>query len=167
MSKTGPKPTPSNVVKLNGGKSTTHRPEQESLETFTEIPTCPRWLSKYAKDKWKEITVELERYELISTLDKDALTIYCDSYGVFREMCEQIKALTGVDTSDPESEEQNKIFGTIQLTPKGYQTVSAYWIIRNKAAEQMMKIGEQFGLTPSARVRVNTHNPDQGELDFD
>lgn len=164
MSKPGPKPAANNVVRLNGGEHTTHRPERGEIKTQTEIPACPRWLSKYAKEKWKEITTELARYELIASLDKDALTIYCDSFGVFREMCEKIQQLTGIDTNQPDAGMQ---FGTIQLTPSNYKTVSAYWIVRNKAAEQMLKIGEQFGLSPSARVRVSPFNPNQGELNFD
>src|SRR3990170_1398758 len=164
MARPGPKPMPDNVVRLTGGSDKTHRPLPESIKTETEIPTCPSWLSSMAKTKWKEITKELARYDLISTLDKDALTIYCDTYGTFRQMCEEIQRLTGIDTS---TEEGEKKYGVIQLTPGNYKTVSAYWIVRNRSVEQMLKIGEQFGLTPSARVRVNPINPDQGNLNFD
>lgn len=162
--KPGPKPSPANVVALKGGSQTTHRPLPGEIKTDVEVPACPAFVraNKCAKKHWDYIVHQLKRYELISRLDQAALVGYCTAYAHF-QMAEE---MIGIKTEfDGKGEILNH--GLIQATPQGYSQVSPWWVIRNKALEQMIKIGDLFGMTPSGRVRINPINPNQGQLNFD
>ena len=82
MGARGPKPLPSNVHMLRGNPS--KKPSHELLDGFqpqVEIPDCPPHLLPEARKEWRRITPELERYGLISKIDRAALALYCAGLG--------------------------------------------------------------------------------------
>lgn len=44
--------------------------------------------------------------------------------------------------------------GLVSVTPSGYEQMSVWVQIRNRAYDRMMKFAAEFGLSPSARSRV-------------
>ena len=81
MGARGPKPLPANVHLLRGNPSKLPLGDLvDALQPEVEIPHCPRHLLPEARKEWKRITPELERYGLISKLDRGALSLYCQAW---------------------------------------------------------------------------------------
>ena len=81
MGQRGPKPLPGNVHLLRGNAS--KKPLGALLDEFqpeVEIPSFPSWIWPEAKKEWKRISGELERYGLVSKLDRAALVLYCQAW---------------------------------------------------------------------------------------
>lgn len=147
MGARGPKPLPANVHLLKGNPSKLPADKlRDQLQPETEVPKCPPHLSAEAKREWKRITVELERYGLVSQMDRSALAVYCQAYGRWVNAEKRIKAL-GED-------------GLVDETPNGYKQIGVWLQISNRAVEQMHRFLAEFGMTPSSRSRV-TPSPQQ------
>jgi P27 family predicted phage terminase small subunit len=114
------------------------------------LPKAPQHLSDEEKEKWKLTVRELHPLGLVTTIDKDALAMYCVIY------VRWIKA-----------EKMVRDKGEIIKTAAGNIIQNPYLSIANRALEQLNKLGAEFGMTPSSRSRVMTEliNPDQ-ELEW-
>jgi hypothetical protein len=72
----------------------TLRPDRHNLnepKPEAEIPDCPPHLQGEAREEWNRITSELSGLNIISKLDRAALTAYCFSYAQWVEACEKLK----------------------------------------------------------------------------
>jgi P27 family predicted phage terminase small subunit len=137
----GRKPTPTalKVLKGNPGK----RPLNETEPRPTGHLTCPSHLSKVAKTEWKRIVKEVKAIGLLTSVDRAALTAYCESWSRYVEASENIQK-----------------FGSVIKSPNGYPIINPYVSIANKALEMIFKYGVEFGFTPSSRSRLHV-NPVQ------
>lgn len=108
--------------------------EEAEVEPGAEPPS---WLSPAALAHWKPASEQLDKAGLLSNVDADALGLYCDSLATFEEATKQITRT-----------------GRIIKSPSGYPMQSPWLAIQNKAKEQMMKLQQEFGKTPSARSRI-------------
>lgn len=147
---------PANVHALRGNPS--KKPLAHMLDGVhpeVEIPGCPAHLQPEAKKEWKRVSVELEALGLISKIDRGALAAYCSAWAetVF---CE--KKIAELNAADPKGEA-----GLVGITPSGYQQMSVWVQIRNRAYERMMKFAAEFGMSPSARSRV-TASENTGQI---
>ena len=86
--------------------------------------------------------MDLRAARLITQLDMAPLAAYCDAWGEYVQAREQI--------AKPAAEGG----GFMVKTPNDYEVQSPWVAIANKAFERMLKVGVEFGLTPSARNRV-------------
>lgn len=210
MGQRGPRPLPKNVHQLRGNPS--KLPLQALLDTLQpeiEIPGCPSHLMPEAKKEWRRITPELERYGLISKLDRAALALYCQSWAQLvyaekqlarSEALATARKRAAIDKAALEARQQARQDGVAagydeatiaeaeQLagdaaaeaveanwtggdgwtvpTPNGHMTYSPYWVMANRAREQVDKFLAAFGLSPSSRGRVNPSNLRQQQLDL-
>lgn len=170
MGDRGPKPLPSNVHQLRGNPS--KKPQISLLDEFSpdvDIPDCPPWLWAEAKKEWKRITPELERYGLISKIDRAALTLYCQAWSEYVWAKKQLaKKMAEAAKAAEEAEKNGKVYtggdGFMLPTPNGSFTYSPYWVAANKAADQVDKFLQSFGLSPSSRSRVSVSSNRQGTL---
>lgn len=170
MGQRGPKPLPSNVHFLKGNPSKkTAAQLMDSLQPEIEIPGCPPHLFQEAKKEWKRITPELQRYGLISKLDRSALALYCQSWAmlVYAEM--QLKRAMKIAeekkaAAEARGEEWAGGDGMVVITTNGNMVYSPYWVMANRAREQVDKFQANFGLSPSSRGRVNPSNFLQASL---
>lgn len=110
------------------------------------MPRPPEHLSDDEKAKWKLTVKELFPLGLITTIDKDALAMYCVIY------VRWLKA-----------EKMVREKGEIIKTAAGNIIQNPYLSIANRALDQLNKLGAEFGMTPSSRSRVKADvlNPDQ------
>ncbi len=110
------------------------------------LPRAPGYLSDDEKKKWKSITSELYALGLITTVDVDALAMYCTVFARW------IKA-----------EKMVREKGEIIKTAAGNIIQNPYLSIANRALDQLNKLGAEFGMTPSSRSRVKADltDPDQ------
>lgn len=164
MGQRGPKPLPSNVVRLigNPSKKPTHQ-LMDSLQPEIEIPGCPAHLLSEAKKEWKRITPELQRYGLISKLDRAALCLYVQCWAelvwaekMLRRKMNQAAIL--IAEAEAKGEEYDGGDGMVEKTTNGNLIYSPYYIIANKARNQVDKFLSSFGMSPSSRGRVNQSN---------
>lgn len=114
-------------------------------------PKCPVWLPKSAKRYWKEIAPELEKAGLISLLDGAVFAAHCDSVGRFEEVTRRLKELDDL----------------LDKTPQGYMVQSALFTVRNKLWDQVLRSGQEFGLSPASRSKVKDAKQQQLPLQGD
>lgn len=156
MGQRGPKPLPANVHALRGNAS--KKPLAQLLDGIhpeISIPGCPPHLQPEAKREWKRVSVELEALGLISKIDRGALSGYCSAWA---ETVHCERKISEYNNADPKGEA-----GLVGTTPSGYQQMSIWVQIRNRAYDRMMKFASEFGMSPSARSRV-TASENDGQL---
>jgi len=170
MARPGPTPLPSNVHSLRGNPS--KKPLHELLDDFqpqVEIPSCPPHLWAEAKKEWKRITPLLQRYGLVSKIDRAALALYCQTWArwVWAEQMltrAQRDAARRMKDADDRGEVYTGGDGLTVPTPGGHVTYSPHWVIANKAMEQVHKFLHSFGMKPDARSAVTLSTNRQPEL---
>ena len=135
-------PVPSKIKKLRG----TYRKDRvvpAEPQPAAIPPNPPRWLSRYARSEWRYIVLKLEELGLAAKIDRAELAAYCEAYANFREATEQLKTAPRV-----------------VKTYNGNYVQSPWVSIQNKAAEAMHRYAQQFGMSPSARTRINVAQPE-------
>lgn len=151
---------PANVHMLRGNPSKKSMADLlGELQPVVEIPGCPRHLMPEARKEWKRITVELERYGLISKLDRATLALYCQAWARWVWAEEQLaRSQTLAADKRAEVEGRGEVYtggdGLTLPTPNGHLTYSPHWVMSNKAAEQVYRFREAFGLGPDVRSKV-------------
>jgi phage terminase small subunit len=170
MGQRGPKPLPGNVHQLRGNAS--KKPLGAILDEFrpeVEIPDFPSWIWPEAKKEWKRVSFELERYGLVSKLDRAALVLYCQAWAkmVWAERM-LARAMKDADAARVAAEEAGEAYsggdGLMVKTANGNFTYSHHWVVGRHAAAEVKRCLDLFGLSPSARSRVTTSDNRQGSL---
>lgn len=170
MGSRGPQPLPANVHRLRGN------PSKKSLDSLfeefqpeVEIPDAPRWLWPEAKKEWKRVTVELERYGLISKLDRAALVLYVQAWARLVWAEQQLsrsmaKAEENRAAAEARGEEWKGGDGIMVPSPNGSFQYSHHWVVQRRAAQEVHWYLQSFGLSPASRGRVTQSNNRQGSL---
>jgi P27 family predicted phage terminase small subunit len=157
MGQRGPKPLPANVHLLHGNPSKKSLAElYEGIHPEVVIPKCPPHLQAEARKEYKRVSVELESLGLISQIDRAALAAYCSAWAEYA-FCE--KKIADLNAADPDGEK-----GYVTTTPSGYQQMSIWVTIRNRALYLMKNFGAEFGMSPSSRSRVSQSENRQQQL---
>lgn len=146
----GPQGKPTELKVLEGNRG--HRPLDLSLVFRPEVglPSVPKYFTPEALKAWKRITPELLKYNLISTVDHDALAMLCRTVGrveiLEHSMFAKMKALRndGKDVSE----------AFMDQTPNGMRIQSALYQVLNKEQEKLHSLLKTFGLRPDARAGV-------------
>ena len=135
----GRKPKPTELKKLAGnpGKRPLNRNEPKPGDKSK--PTCPRYLGKTAKREWRRIAGELYEMGILTKIDQTMLAAYCQAFGRWVDAAEQLET-TG---------------GEILVSSNGNLYQNPWLAIVNRSMEQMAKLAAEFGLSPSARSRLN------------
>ena len=143
----GPKPTPTAKLKLHGSwraNLNKHEPKPK-----TQTPTCPSHLSTEAKREWRRMSPQLKKLGLLAKIDRAALAGYCQSYARWVKAEKEI-----AKTSE------------VVKAPSGYPIQNPWLPVANKALKQVESFIKEFGLSPSARTRVEIEKPEEeDELD--
>ncbi len=170
MGQPGPKPLPGNVHALRGNPS--KKPMGQLLDEFkpeVEIPDFPSWIWPEAKKEWKRISAELEKYGLVSKLDRAALVLYCQAWAKMvwaeRQLSRAMKlAEEAREKAEAAGVEYTGGDGLMIKTAGGNFTYSHHWVVGKHAASEVKRCLDLFGLSPSARSRVSTSDNRQGTL---
>lgn len=146
----GRKPIPTNLKIVKGTsrvcRINTHEPEPEKSDNTA----APCTLSSDAKDHWAEIAKELNNCGILTNLDKDALSVYCELYVHWLDACDMLNS-KGMVIADPRHVNLKDEDGNRVVVP----ILSPYFTALLKISEQMKKLLCEFGMTPSSRTRVN------------
>ena len=134
----GPNRQPTALTILKGNPSKRPLPENEP-KPKVGTPRAPKHLSDVAKKHWRKVVHELAAAKIMTCLDTDALSLYCEAYARWIDANEHLQK-----------------YGTVVKSPKGFPMQSPYLSISNKAFEQMKAMLNEFGMTPASRTKVQT-----------
>ena len=140
MGRRGPAPKPVTVHELNGNpgkRSLKNKPRPEA-----QAPRCPKSLTPDATRVWKRIVPQLERMGVLATVDRDALVAYCRTFARW-EAAEDFLEKHG--EVYPIRDESGKV--------RYMQQFPQVSISRN-LLQMLRSYQQEFGLTPSARSRI-------------
>ena len=140
MAPPGRRPTPTPILRLHGSRRADARKGEPQPELGA--PDCPSWLDDEAKAAWEDIAPQLERMGVLTRIDKRALARYCDAWMRWRAAVDFIKRHG--DTYPLKDESGRTKY--LQQFPQ----VS----IANKLATELLRLEQEFGMTPSARTRI-------------
>lgn len=132
----GPRPTPSNLVRLRGNPGK-RAPNDDEPQPEAKLPPCPKTLQGEARREWFRMGKQLLGLGLVTEIDKAALSLYCTAWGRYAD-----------------AEAQLQQYGTVIIAPSGFPVQSPYLAIANKALEQCRRLLIEFGMSPSSRSRV-------------
>jgi len=138
MGKRGPAKTPTNILKLRDawrGKRRKGEPQPQPHGT-----SCPRSLSQGAKAVWRRLAPQLAAMNLLGKTDREALARYCEYVSFWQEVTAAIS--------------QHKLAVLAKNS-------NAAWGLRAslQLADVLLRLEQQFGLTPSARANLATDIP--------
>lgn len=145
MATRGPKPTPTHLklVKGNPGKRTLNK--REARPPPAE-PMPPAWLSDDAKVEWGRQMGALMRCGLMTEIDRAAFAAYCQAYG---RWAQAERAITKMG-------EKDLLTGALMIkTSNGNAVQNPLVGTANRSMELMLRAAAEFGMTPSARSRID------------
>lgn len=157
-----PKPTVLKLLEGNPGKRALNL--ADGVNPRVEIPSPPAHLGKEAKKEWKRIAPLLEELGLISGLDRAALGLYCQSLGRLSDLEEAFNGMVAIHVAAGMSYPDAVFAASVTKTPSGYEQQS---VIVNLIASHRLQVHRHlahFGLSPSARARVQPSNYVQPSL---
>ena len=170
MGTRGPQPLPANVHRLRGNPSKKSAAELfDDFNPEVEIPSAPKWIWPEARKEWRRIGAELERYGLISKLDRAALVLYCQSWArlVWAETM-LARAMRIAEDRRIETEERGEEWkggdGIMVPSPNGSLIYSHHWVVQRRSAQEVHWYLQSFGLSPASRGRVKTSDNRQATL---
>lgn len=109
------------------------------------VPRCPPWLTPEAKKHWRRLIPLLASMNILKITDAEAIARYCHLWHRWRK-AEEFLGANG--ECYPLRDEAGKVKC---LMP--YPQVA----IANRLASQLLRLEQEFGLTPSARTRIYTN----------
>jgi P27 family predicted phage terminase small subunit len=135
----GTKPTPTvlKILRGNPGRRRLNTQEPTPAPADPQRPP-PDWLDDAAKTEWARVAPMLARNGLLTEMDLDALTCYCQAWCTWKAASEQIRK-----------------FGMVIKARNGFPMQSPYVSIANKAMVMMKGLMMEFGMTPSSRSHVS------------
>ena len=148
----GRKPTPTNLRLVKGNPGKRALPKREAKVALAE-PTPPPFLSDDGKVEWGRVCSALYRAGLMTELDRAALAAYCQAYGVWAQAERVIAKLQA----------NGELNGLLMKTTNGNVIQHALIGVANKARGDVVRFAAEFGMTPSARSRVEANRPDGDE----
>ncbi|MCK6483035.1 MAG: phage terminase small subunit P27 family [Phycisphaerae bacterium] len=145
MGRRGPAPTPTPILKLRGSTLVTQRREAREVRGPSGLPDCPEWLAADAEARaaWDQLVPLLETMGVLTRIDGHALARYCRLWSRWRKAEAFLDKHGEMYPIKDDSGTKTKCF--IQ-----WPQVS----IALKLAQQLTRLEAEFGMTPSARARI-------------
>ncbi len=138
----GRKPQPSLVATLHGNPGRRKRPAHEPQPTVATVYEPPAHLGEDARIEWTRLTTELRALGIITVLDLGLLAAWCTAWGDYVQ-----------------AERELRREGLVVESRDRGPVRNPWFLVRNKAIEQMLRIGSEFGLSPASRPRLGRREP--------
>lgn len=139
----GPKPTPKKLQALRGnpGKRKLNRANDPEFEGA--IPEPPDFLEGEALEEWNRIVDEMDKMQLITTLDRTEIALYAWTFGEFARHSRLLRD----ETEFPKSK-------------RGAPTVNPRIRVVRDLLKQLHSLSESCGFSPTTRNRLQmVHKP--------
>lgn len=145
----GRKPKPTHLKLVTGNPGKRPMPKSEA-KVVPALPSPPPHLSDEAKVEWGRISEDLFKVGLLSHIDRAALAAYCQAYGRWAQ----------AERAIAEMAKRDQLTGGLMIkTSNGNAIQNPLVGTANKAAADMVRFAAEFGMTPSARSRINAEAP--------
>ncbi|NBW18970.1 MAG: phage terminase small subunit P27 family [Caulobacteraceae bacterium] len=148
MGKRGPRkePTIIKIAKGNPGKRPLNKNEPKPP---SDDITPPEWVTGVAREKWENVVPKLIGMGVMTNADVDTIARYCTMHEQYVKYLEQCRR--GLDVLVIRDDAGKVKY--MQSTPAA--------TMMTKLAASMLRIEQEFGLTPSARsgLSVGTQAP--------
>lgn len=146
MGKRGPAKTPTPILKLHGSRRANTR---ESTEPAFETGSgkYPHWLNTDGRKEWTRLVEILDRAGVLTEADRNALARYCKLWMEWRK-CQQFIDRNG--TTYMPKDDCGKPKGKLMKFPQVDYSL--------KLSTQLLRLEQEFGLTPAARSNVRVEN---------
>jgi P27 family predicted phage terminase small subunit len=145
----GPKPKPTAVLRLAGSWRAERNRREPKIPAG--IPKPPAWLDAPGRAVWRSIAPILGESGVLTRIDRESLGRYCDAMIRWRAAAEFLRKHGDVY---PIKDADGNLKCMVQ-----FPQVSIY----NKLGMVLLRLEQEFGMTPSSRSRVQV--PDDGKGD--
>lgn len=148
MGKRGPKPEPTvlKIAKGNPGKRAINKREPKPPSDGIEPP---EYLAGKSLEKWHEVVPQLKMMGVMTDADVEVIARYCTMHEQWLKYLDQVRR--GLDVLVIRDESGKVKY--MQSTPAATMLM--------KLATSMLRIEQEFGLTPSARTGIVAQTNDQ------
>ena len=153
----GRTPKPTNLKLLSGrgpGRDSSGRAVAPPPPFVRVPPEAPDFLGEHAQAEWERVVPELQRLQLLKSIDRAALTAYCEMWDLFVRATKQVHD-EGLTVTNCSTRKDGSTSEWITKNPALSTQRDAQQAIRQWAAE--------FGLTPSAEGRLAVGGAPDGE----
>lgn len=137
-----PKPTHLKLIEGNPGKRKLNPHEPHPNAT---LPDPPEWLTMEAAVEWMRVSEELYRLGILTGIDRGALAAVCQAFGRWQRAENALAEIAKKDRSTG---------GLLVKTGKGSAMENPLVGIARRAMSDYVRFCAEFGMTPSARSRV-------------
>lgn len=164
----GRKPTPSHLKLVHGNRG--KRPLNQAEPTpVRERPSAPAHISDMAREVWGQAVLILDEMGVLTRADVFAVEVLCEALADHRAAGETVRACAATARSAVAEGKES------DFTPDGryYRTINqaggVMWrahpatALRADADRRVRSWCAEFGLTPSARSRIETGQADRGD----
>ena len=141
MGKRGPRPTPTAVLKLRGSR----RAELNRNEPKPEpgVPDPPEMLDEEGLAVWDQLVPQLDAMGVLTRIYGLALSRYCV---IWSQWVKATQFIQQNGTTYPIKDNDGKVKCFVQFPQVA---------IMHKTAQALLRLEAEFGLTPSARTRLD------------
>lgn len=140
MGKRGPKPMPTNVLRLRGSWLAGQRTGEPTPSR--KPPVKPDWLAGEAAVAWDRVTTWLDGMGILTETDSHMLARYCAMWADWRACHADVEAH---GHTYPKKDAEGKVRGLAELPQSA---------IALKLDAQLLRMENHLGLTPSARASI-------------
>ena len=146
MGKRGPKPQPT-ILKIAKGNPGKRRLNENEPRPAADAIQPPDWVIGKSLEKWQEVVPKLVGMGVMTNADIDTIARYCTMHEQYVKYLEQVRR--GLDVLVIRDDKGKVKY--MQSTPAA--------TMMTKLAASMLRIEQEFGLTPSARTGIVAKPP--------
>lgn len=132
---------------MRGSSLVNSRRDAVEVEGPAGTPPCPDWLDDDAKAAWSQLTPLLESMGVLTRIDANALSRYCRLWSRWRKAEAFIQERGDMYPLKDDA-------GKVKCFQQWPQVA-----IATKLAAQLTRLEQEFGMTPSARTRIQIQTP--------
>ena len=153
MGKRGPAPEPSILKYLKGNPSKgTLNGDEPTPELLGASFPPPPTLEGKAVEVWRDMVIRLSSMRVLTQADVPTLTRYCIEAVLYLACYEKVK-IAGEEYTHWEPD-PNRSDGKLRIK---YTQVAPWATQMNRHHAAMLRIEQEFGMTPSSRSQVNVN----------
>lgn len=152
MGKRGPRPEPTIIKMAKGNPGKRPLNKSEPRPPSDDI-TPPDWVTGVARSKWDEVVPKLIGMGVMTNADIDTIARYCTMHEQYVKYLEQVRR--GLDVLVIRDDKGKVKY--MQSTPAA--------TMMNKLAASMLRIEQEFGLTPSSRTGIVAKETQATDID--
>lgn len=141
--------------------------KEEKLKMGNSKINAPKWLDKEGKKAFKFLKNELISINLLDNADVYNLALYCDAYSeymIYSKILKDDGYVETIDVTEYDYDEKNVLVREKKLHSRRAHPLAAKL---DKVALRMRTLGNDIGLSPSARAKLAISLADGDEDDED